>query len=293
LNKLQQLLSSKQKDFCALFTEVPSNPLLQTPNVSRLRDLATEHKFSFVVDDTIGNFLNVNLLGEQGADVLCTSLTKLFSGRGDAMAGSLVVNPETDVGQQMQSDLVKYHDQTPGLFSADAWALYHNAHDFEERNDVINETAEQLADWLKEHESVAKVWYPKYTSLYSQVATGRGYGGLLSLHLQSHICQRTFFDALDVSKGPSLGTNFTLACPYTLLAHYHELDFAMEYNVMPNLLRVAIGLEPFEVLKDRFESAFDKSRLHPPLPKQSQRQRRMYSTNAVKQGLALTKRLVR
>ena len=27
-------------------------------------------------------------------------------------------------------------------------------------------------------------------------------------------------------KGPSLGTNFTLACPYTILGHYLELDWA-------------------------------------------------------------------
>jgi cystathionine gamma-synthase len=66
---------------------------------------------------------------------------------------------------------------------------------------------------------------------------------------------------LDVPKGPSLGTNFTLVCPYTLLAHYHELDFAMSYNVQPNLLRIAVGLEPFEELRDKFEAAFRASRL--------------------------------
>ncbi len=29
-----------------------------------------------------------------------------------------------------------------------------------------------------------------------------------------------------VAKGPGFGTNFTLACPYTLLAHYTELEWA-------------------------------------------------------------------
>ena len=77
------------------------------------------------------------------------------------------------------------------------------------------------------------------------------------------MCQRTFYDALDVAKGPSLGTNFTLVCPYTLLAHYHELDFALSYNVPPNLIRIAVGLENFEDLKAKFEEALRKSRLHP------------------------------
>lgn len=35
----------------------------------------------------------------------------------------------------------------------------------------------------------------------------------------------TFFDALETAKGPSLGTNFTLSSPYTLLAHYGELEW--------------------------------------------------------------------
>jgi cystathionine gamma-synthase len=274
----------QQQDYCALFTEIPSNPLLQTPNVHKLRDLATRHNFALVVDDTIGNFANIRMLerttvGENGggsADAICTSLTKLFSGRGDVMAGSLVTNPNTETGVRLQADLERQQESC-GLFPADAWAIYHNSHDFLERNAQINETCEQLSDWLTNHKDVEKVYYPKYTKFYHQVSTGRGYGGLLSILLEQHVCQRTFYDALDISKGPSLGTNFSLMCPYTLLAHYHELDFAMTYNVQPNLLRIAIGLEPLDVLKQRFELAFEKSRLHPPLPKLGQ-QKRMYST---------------
>jgi cystathionine gamma-synthase len=88
----------------------------------------------------------------------------------------------------------------------------------------------------------------------------------MSIHLHPHMCQRAFYDGLDVAKGPSLGTNFTLICPYTLLAHYHELDFALSCNVPPNLIRIAVGLEDFDVLKARFEAALARSRLHLKLP---------------------------
>lgn len=297
----------QQQDYCALFTEIPSNPLLQTPNVHKLRDLATQHNFALVVDDTIGNFANIRMLERPdainggSADAICTSLTKLFSGRGDVMAGSLVTNPNTETGIRLQADLERQQESC-ALFAADAWAIYYNSQDFLERNAQINDTCEQLSDWLMNHKDVEKVYYPKYTKFYNQVSTGRGYGGLLSILLEQHVCQRTFYDALDISKGPSLGTNFSLMCPYTLLAHYHELDFAMTYNVQPNLLRIAIGLEPLDVLKHRFELAFEKSRLHPPLPKLGQ-QKRMYSTagsssrNATSRwtrvGLEIGKRLFR
>lgn len=284
LEDLETLLQQPNQDYCALFTEVPSNPLLLTPNVHKLRELATKNDFALIVDDTIGNFANISMLGAPddchdsggSADAICTSLTKLFSGRGDVMAGSLVVNPNTETGAKLQADLERQKDSC-GLFVADAWAMLRNSQDFLERNARINETAEQLSDWLSDHKDVEKVYYPKYTDLYNRISTGRGYGGLLSILLEQHICQRTFYDALGISKGPSLGTNFSLMCPYTLLAHYHELDFAMTYNVQPNLLRITIGLEPRDVLQQRFEQAFEKSRLHPPLPKLGQ-QKRMYST---------------
>ena len=267
LDELEQLMEKKQ--FCALFTEVPSNPLLQCPDLERLRSITEKHNVCLVVDDTIGNFLNISLLKTGLADVVCTSLTKLFSGRGDVMAGSLIANPHTDMGQAIQQDLAVNNNLQDLLFDADAWAIWHNSSSFEKRNARMNETASQLAEYLRNHDDVDRVYYPKYSCHYPS----SHFGGLFSLLLGSHICQRTFYDALDVAKGPSLGTNFTLVCPYTLLAHYHELDFAMSYGVKPNLLRISVGLEPLEELREKFSSALVASRLHPKIG-----QRRAYST---------------
>jgi len=277
-----------------LVTEYPSNPLLNCPDLKALRALADEHDFALVVDDTIGNFANLDLLSSGLADAVCTSLTKLFSGRGDVIAGSIVTNPNTVTGRWMQQDLMKSENRIKGrkeietmLFLGDAAALKANSKDFLERSDKINQTAEAFADWLKERDEIAKVYYPKYSceDKYLQVlnrhalpipANGHGsknlrfhkagYGGLMSIILQPNICQRTFYDSLNLSKGPSLGTNFTLLCPYTLLAHYHELDFAMSYNVEPNLLRISVGLEELDELKEKFSFAFQSSRLYPKVP---------------------------
>jgi cystathionine gamma-synthase len=264
LNLLERVLQQRASSrWSALFTEVPSNPLLQCPDLEKLRELADEHDFCLVVDDTIGNFLNVDLIDSGLADAVCTSLTKLVSGRGDAIAGSVVLNPNTEKGRWMKEDMAKDTDLYGGLYEADARAMVYNSRDFEERNAKINDTSEQLADFLNNHPDVEIVWYPKFVAPLYPKYQKDGYGGLMSIHLHPHICQRTFYDALDVAKGPSLGTNFTLVCPYTLLAHYHELDFAMSYNVPPNLIRIAVGLEEFEDLKAKFESALNLSRLHP------------------------------
>lgn len=269
LKLLKRILQQRDEStWSAVFTEVPSNPLLQCPDLEGLRILADEYDFCVVVDDTIGNFLNVDLIKSGLADAVCTSLTKLVSGRGDAIAGSVITNPNTEKGRWMKEDMLKDTDAFGGLHEADALAMIHNSSDFPERNARINETTERMADFMQEHPDVEIVWYPKFVApLFTKYQhVNGGFGGLFSIHLGSHICQRTFYDVLDVAKGPSLGTNFTLVCPYTLLAHYHELDFALSHKVPPNLIRIAVGLEDYDDLKEKFSYALDKSRLHPKLP---------------------------
>lgn len=69
----------------ALFCEVSTNPLLRTPNLVELRKIADEFNFPIVVDDSIGNFVNVDVM--EYTDIVVTSLTKIFSGRTNVMGG--------------------------------------------------------------------------------------------------------------------------------------------------------------------------------------------------------------
>ena len=85
---------------------------------------------------------------------------------------------------------------------------------------------------------------------------GAGYGCLLSFELHGGLkAAKRFYDALKVCKGPSLGTKFTLVCPYVLLAHYKELDWAENCGVPRHLIRVSVGLEKPQELWQRFEVA--------------------------------------
>lgn len=58
------------------------------------------------------------------------------------------------------------------------------------------------------------VYYPKFNPsrpFYDEFRTPNGgYGGLLSVTFNTTIEAVTFFDALEMAKGPSLGTNFTI-----------------------------------------------------------------------------------
>tara|TARA_B110000879_G_C11103481_1_gene484184 strand:- start:960 stop:1349 length:390 start_codon:yes stop_codon:yes gene_type:complete len=123
-----------------------------------------------------------------------------------------------------------------------------------------NTNGELLADYLMAHSAVDKIWYPKFTTsdLYERVKRkGGGYGGLISVVLKNQKKSAKFFDALKISKGPSLGTEFSLACPYTLLAHYDELEWAEGCGVDQNLIRISVGSENAEDILGRVQEALE------------------------------------
>ncbi len=84
LKELQALLESGES-VSALFCEVPTNPLLKTSSLEKLKQLADHYGFVIVIDDTLGNPCNLDLAPY--ADIFVSSLTKIFSGVGDALAG--------------------------------------------------------------------------------------------------------------------------------------------------------------------------------------------------------------
>ncbi|KAG2421654.1 cystathionine gamma-synthase [Aspergillus terreus] len=254
LDDLETRLSNGER-YLGLFTEFPGNPLLKTPDLKRIRVLADKYDFAVVVDETVGNFLNINVLPY--ADIVVSSLTKIFSGDSNVMGGSAVLNPHGRYYESLKGAFA--HDYEDILWAEDAVFLERNSRDFVSRIAKINSTTEAITAMLKESPLVKNVYYPKYNpskELYEAFRTpDGGYGGLFSVTFDSTAQAVAFFDRLEVLKGPSLGTNFTLSCPYTLLAHYNELDWAGSFGVEFDLVRISVGLEDISDLRSRFEEA--------------------------------------
>ncbi|MFM7166549.1 MAG: PLP-dependent transferase [Planctomycetaceae bacterium] len=246
LEQLSRLLQSQS--ISALFCETPTNPLLTMPDLAALRRLADEHGFLLIVDDTLAAVINDNPLS--WADAVATSLTKYFSGQGDVLAGGLRLNRLRPGFRQLQAAVQAEFEEL--LCDADAEVLERNSRDVSERVRVINRNAAELSERLSRHPAVQQVFYPAATE------SGVGRGGLMSIVLRS-AAERTpaVFDRLRVCKGPNLGTSFTLCCPYTILAHYTELDEVEAVGVSRWLLRISVGTEPIEDLWERFSAALD------------------------------------
>lgn len=249
LSALAQLIA--EEEIAGIFCEFPSNPLLNVPDLPALHALAKARGIPIVVDDTIGTFFNVDVLPH--VDFVATSLTKAISGEGDVMAGALTVNPHGLFADHLPST-------TPGgIYARDLEVVEHNSRDFPERMKVANSNALELARFLASHSAVEQVWYPGLnpSPVYQQLRKpGGGYGAVVSF-LPRDAARSTphIFEKLRLSHGISLGTKYSLVCPYVQLAHYHELAWARECGIDPYLLRVAVGTESWDDLRERFASA--------------------------------------
>lgn len=247
----------RQGEFAGVFTEVPSNPLLRTVDLHRVAKACEDSNTPLILDDSAAGPINVDAL--KYADVVTSSLTKWISGEGDVMAGMASVRADSPVANALRESLKVDSTETAPLYIGDAEVLLSNLKGYSKRMESVNANGLALAAWLSEHPAVAEVWHPSVTNKenYEKVMRkGGGYGGLLSFLLKSQRKTPKVYDALRLSKGPSFGTPFTLVCPYTMLAHYHELEWAEGCGVSANLLRVSCGLEPIETIIAAFETAF-------------------------------------
>jgi len=289
IDALAELLANERakgqdRPVLALFCEFPSNPLLRSPNLAQLRKLADEYDFIIVVDETVGNFANVEVLPL--ADIVVSSLSKIFSGEVNVMGGSLVLNPLGRHYSKLFEVLTSNYEDN--YWIEDAIYMERNSRDLQPRVDKINQNTEFVCELLRSNSLKAtmaadthdrsssppvikEVFYPKWVTpenyeacrIGSTMPMARserqkgGWGGLFSVTFTSDAASEAFFDALSCDKGPSLGTNFTLACPYTILAHYNELEWAASYGVEKGLVRVSIGLEDREELEIMFLGALE------------------------------------
>ncbi|KAF8311851.1 PLP-dependent transferase [Clavulina sp. PMI_390] len=288
-NSPSSISDSPSERITAVYCEFPSNPLLRSPPLVELRELANEFGFIIVVDETIGSFANVEVLPL--ADIVVSSLSKVFSGEVNVLGGALVLNPAAPQYHRLKASISRVYEDN--YWFEDAVFMERNSRDYAPRVLKMNKNTEALCDFLrgrsllafdkgegaeglkKEDLVVTNVYYPKWETRenYDACRIGSveqvtrstssqpegGFGSLFTVTFTSELASSVFYDNLPTEKGPSLGTNFTLASPYAILAHYTELDWAAEYGVERTLVRVSVGLEEEEELLEWFSEAVKRA----------------------------------
>jgi len=253
----------------AVWTEVPSNPLLVTSDLTKLRKLADKYGFALVIDDTVGSFCNVDVLGV--ADIVVTSLTKSFSGYADVMGGSAVLNPSSPLYPELKSVFQgQYRNE---LYSGDTETLLHNSEDYLSRSQTLNDNAATLVGFFESmiadpKSSVSGVYYPTTSvtranyDAYKRPVSSHfrpGYGCLFTVEFDNVHSTIAFYDNLHVHQGPHLGAHRTLALAYVKALYSNELEKVQAYGLKETQIRVSVGLEDIRSLFETFSYAVQKA----------------------------------
>ena len=122
-----------------------------------------------------------------------------------------------------------------------------------------------LATWLESHPSVEFVWYPGLkSSQYHDLAIKylkNGFGGILQFGIKGGLENgKKFIDSLQlISHLANVGDAKSLAIHPASTTHEQLSDAERAASgVLPNLIRISVGIEHIDDIKADFQQAFDK-----------------------------------
>lgn len=244
---LEKLFAEKGDRIAGIVMEVPTNPLIQTPEVAALAALAHRHGAHVLLDPSITCAWNLDVL--RHSDVLVSSLTKYTASEGDLTAGVAVVNPAGPDADYLRQRIAA---RLEPVYARDLARLAAQIGQTRPVLDQIHGSVPQVAAFLEKHPAVKDVFWalhPASRKNYLQVARSpQAVGSMISFSLRGSL--EKFYDRLRLPKGPSFGMKTTLICPFMYLAHYDlvtteagRAELAAS-GIDPELLRLSIGTEP-------------------------------------------------
>jgi cystathionine gamma-synthase len=244
---LRRVLEEHGPRIAGVVAEIPTNPLVQTPDVEALSGLCRAHGAKLVLDPSLVSAFSADCLGR--SDLVATSLTKYTGSDGDIVAGLLAVNPAGPDAAPLRAAAAAAIEAPYGRDLARLAAQIGKTAEVLAR---IEESTPRVAAFLSSHPAVGEVHWalgPSSRQAYLRVARSPGAtGGIISFTLRGPL--ERFYDRLRLPKGPSFGMSTTLICPFMYLAHYDLVTTEagraeLRANGLdPELLRLSVGTEP-------------------------------------------------
>ncbi|MHA2049880.1 MAG: PLP-dependent transferase [Promethearchaeota archaeon] len=240
------LTNSIDVNTAGVIFEFPSNPLIQLLDIEKIVEISHSKGAKVIVDNTIATPFNFKPFNFD-ADIIVHSTTKFLSGKNNHIGGVILVKDEVMGGNlKILNKLIKLD-----MHYNDINVLLRNVRKFETRMQVINSNTQKVAEFLNQHKSIKKVYYPclKNSNNYDLMKRYlRGGSGLLSFVLKNSTLKNAenFYDNIlpPILKGPSLGSEKTLLSPYVIMAHYDDPRTILEQLGLDfYLMRLSVGME--------------------------------------------------
>ncbi|MFP7299484.1 methionine gamma-lyase [Neobacillus niacini] len=243
-----------------IYIETPINPTMKLVDLELVAAIAKQRGIPVVVDNTFCSpYLQTPI--SLGCDIVLHSATKYICGHGDVIAGIVIGNSEfiQTVSRTTQKDM-------GGIISPfDAWLLLRGLKTLPVRMDRHCENANRLVEFLRSHPKVETIYFPGNSDfvednsiMHKQMKKP---GGLISFSINgTKQTAQLFMNQLKLIKiAVSLGDAETLIQhPATMTHAVVPENERRKMGIEDTLLRLSVGLEAWEDLKEDIEQALER-----------------------------------
>jgi cystathionine gamma-synthase len=255
--KLQDIVEATPDRIAGVITEAPINPLMGTPDLEEVKQIIGD--IPLVVDVSTAGSILVNAFPH--ADVVIESLTKTASGQGDVMMGAVILNPASRYNPDLKEELPERIEQP---YVRDVQRLAYEITDWRQRTSKAGGNVLQLVDFFMGHDKVKDVFWTgneRSAASYSKLANkAMIHAGVITIAIKRSM--RSMYDSLNLSKGPSFGTHFTLNTPYVQITHARDIAtpegramLQRTAGLNPRMLRISVGTEKADQLIEQYKAA--------------------------------------
>jgi O-acetylhomoserine (thiol)-lyase len=282
--------SALQENTRAIFVESLGNPKLDVLDLEAIAAVAQGAQVPFIVDNTVASPALLNPI-KHGANLVIHSLTKFIGGQGNSLGGVIIDAGTFDWGNGKFPEFTEpsagyhglvYHevlgaasftfklileglrDFGGALSPTNAFQIIQGLETLEVRMKRHSENALALAQWLKQQDEVAWVNYPglesnRYNTLAKKYLP-KGQSGLVTFGAKGgfeaakHIANETKLFSLLANIGD---TKSLIIHPASTTHQQLDAQEQESTGVSEDLIRLSVGLEDLEDLKQDLRAAFD------------------------------------
>jgi O-succinylhomoserine sulfhydrylase len=257
LKAWEQALSKKTK---LVFMETPSNPTLEIIDLRKVSEMAHKAGARVVVDNVFATPVLQKPL-EMGADIVVYSTTKHMDGQGRSLGGAIVTNLEDYVTDQLTPFI---RNTGPSMSPFNAWLVLKGIETLDMRMKQHCANARAVAQFLGSHKAIDVARYPMLPShpQHALAATMMKDGGsVVTFEVKGGQAEAFKFvnalELIDISN--NLGDAKSLVThPATTTHQRLTPEERALMGIKDNTVRISVGLEDIEDIKDDINQALDK-----------------------------------
>ena len=240
-----------------IWIETPTNPTMQIVDIAAVSIIAKANNVLLAVDNTFASPYLQNPI-DLGADIVMHSVTKYLGGHSDVVMGSLMLNDD-----ELYKRLWFIYNAcgaTPGPM--DSFLVLRGLKTLHLRMKAHCENGRQIAEFLKDHPKVDKIYWPGFTDHPNhEIAKKqmRDFGGMISITLKNADLEETYrvassfkVFALAESLG---GVESLINHPVSMTHGSIPKEEREKVGVTDNLLRLSVGVEDIEDLLEDIKQA--------------------------------------